>query len=85
MDDIDKKILTLLQEDSTIPVAELAALRVERPGRPENHLLLVETGDEVLDYREAVSYFAGSKQVVLEGGDHGFSRFAEYIPMILEF
>ena len=66
-------------------VAELAALRVERPGRPENHLLLVETGDEVLDYREAVSYFAGSKQVVLEGGDHGFSRFAEYIPMILEF
>lgn len=65
--------------------AELAALRVERPSRPENHLLLAETGDEVLDYREAVAYFAGSKQVVLEGGDHGFSRFTQYIPVILEF
>lgn len=65
--------------------AELAALRVERLSRPENHLLLVETGDEVLDYREAVAYFAGARQVVLEGGDHGFSRFTDYLPAILEF
>jgi predicted esterase YcpF (UPF0227 family) len=66
-------------------VAELDALKVERPSRPENHLLLAETGDAVLDYREAVAYFAGSRQIVLEGGDHGFSRFAEFIPTILEF
>lgn len=65
--------------------AELAALRVERLSRPEHHLLLAETGDEVLDYREAVAYFAGSKQIVLEGGDHGFSQFSQYIPTILEF
>jgi predicted esterase YcpF (UPF0227 family) len=65
--------------------AELAALRVERLTRPEDHLLLVETGDEVLDYREAVGYFAGARQIVLEGGDHGFTRFADYIPTILEF
>lgn len=65
--------------------AELAALRTERLSRPENHLLLVETGDEVLDYREAVDYFAGARQIVLEGGDHGFSRFADYIPTIVEF
>lgn len=64
---------------------ELAALRVERLARPTDHLLLVETGDQVLDYREAVAYFAGARQVVLEGGDHGFTRFAEYIPTILEF
>lgn len=65
--------------------AELAGLTVERLARPENHLLLVETGDEVLDYREAVAYFAGARQVALEGGDHGFSRFTDYIPAILEF
>lgn len=64
---------------------ELAALRVERLSRPQDHLLLVETGDAVLDYREAVSYFAGARQIVLEGGDHGFTRFADYIPTILEF
>ncbi|MFA5082449.1 MAG: YqiA/YcfP family alpha/beta fold hydrolase [Hydrogenophilaceae bacterium] len=64
---------------------ELASLRVERLARPENHLLLVETGDQVLDYREAVDYFAGARQIVLDGGDHGFSRFTDYIPTILEF
>jgi predicted esterase YcpF (UPF0227 family) len=64
---------------------ELQGLRVLRIARPENHLLLVETGDAVLDYREAVAYFQGSRQVVLEGGEHGFSRFAEHIPTILEF
>ena len=64
---------------------ELAALRLDRLTRPDNHLLLVETGDEVLDYREAVEYFAGARQIVLDGGDHGFSRFAEYLPTIVEF
>lgn len=66
-------------------LAELASLQVERLARPDRHLLLVETGDEVLDYREAVDYFAGACQIVLEGGDHGFSRFADYIPTLLEF
>jgi predicted esterase YcpF (UPF0227 family) len=66
-------------------VSELDALRIDRLSQPENALLLVETGDEVLDYREAVNYFAGSKQIVLEGGDHGFSQFSHYIPTILEF
>jgi hypothetical protein len=65
--------------------AELNALQVERLTCPENYLLLAETGDEVLDYREAVSYFDGAKQIVLDGGDHGFSRFTDYIPTILEF
>jgi hypothetical protein len=66
-------------------LAELQALKVPAITKPERYLLLVETGDEVLDYREAVAYFAGARQVVLEGGDHGFSHFAEYIPTILEF
>lgn len=64
---------------------ELRALHVPEPSRPEDHFLLVETGDAVLDYREAVAYFRGARQVVLEGGDHGFTRFADHIPQILEF
>ena len=66
-------------------LAELKALAVPRLSRPEDCLLLAETGDQVLDYREAVAYFAGARQIVLEGGDHGFTRFAEYIPAIVEF
>lgn len=66
-------------------LAELTALDIPRIGRPERYLLLVETGDAVLDYREAVGRYAGARQVVLDGGDHGFSRFEEYIPKILAF
>jgi predicted esterase YcpF (UPF0227 family) len=65
--------------------AELDALRVPAITRPERYLLLAETGDEVLDYREAVAYYAGARQEVLEGGDHGFTRFTEYLPAILAF
>ena len=49
------------------------------------YLLLVETGDEVLDYRQAVERYAGGRQVVLEGGDHSFTRFPELVPQIIEF
>ena len=52
---------------------------------PERYLLLVETGDEVLDYREAVQKYAGARQVVIEGGDHALHSFPEQIPLILEF
>jgi hypothetical protein len=52
---------------------------------PERYLLLVETGDEVLDYREAVWKYAGCRQVVVEGGDHSLASFPEHLPLILEF
>jgi len=65
-------------------LAELQSLALT-PARQDNYLLLVETGDEVLDYREAVAFYTGARQVVLEGGDHGFTRFTEYLPAILEF
>ena len=53
--------------------------------RPERYLLIVETGDEVLDYRAAVRKFRGAKQVVVQGGDHTLVTFPEQIPLILEF
>lgn len=65
--------------------AELNACAVAPITRSERYLLLAETGDTVLDYREAVDFYAGAQQVVLAGGDHGFSRFTEYLPAILAF
>ena len=53
--------------------------------RPQRYLLLVETGDEVLDYRLAVKKYAGAREVIVEGGDHGLKSFPEHIPMVLEF
>lgn len=51
----------------------------------QRYLLLVETGDEVLDYREAVQKYAGARQIVIEGGDHSLMSFPEHVPLILEF
>jgi predicted esterase YcpF (UPF0227 family) len=52
---------------------------------PARYLLLVETGDEVLDYREALGRYRGCQQVVIEGGDHTLRTFPEHIPRILAF
>jgi uncharacterized protein len=64
---------------------ELLALQVLRITRPARYFLLVETGDEVLDFREAVAYYAGSLQYVRGGGDHAFTEFVPQIPAILRF
>ena len=66
-------------------LAELAALDVPAISQPERYLLLAQTGDEVLDYRDAVAYYAGAKQIIEEGGDHGFAGFERHFQTILDF
>ena len=66
-------------------VAFLRTLNVERISDPARYLLLVQTGDETLDYRLAVKLYAGCRQVVQEGGSHSFENFASVLPMILQF
>ena len=65
-------------------IEQLRALEAPRV-TPENYLLLLETGDEVLDYRLAVARYAGCHQTVFEGGDHSFTHFAELLPQLLEY
>jgi predicted esterase YcpF (UPF0227 family) len=52
---------------------------------PRRYLLLVETGDEVLDYRRAIERYAGAEQVVVQGGDHSLQSFPQHLARILEF
>jgi predicted esterase YcpF (UPF0227 family) len=52
---------------------------------PQRYLLLVETGDEVLDYRRAVERYSGAEQAVVQGGDHTLQSFPRHLPRILEF
>lgn len=66
-------------------VAEMKALEVERTTMPERYWLLVETGDELLDYRQAVAKYAGARQTVIEGGDHSFRCFDDFLDPILQF
>ena len=52
---------------------------------PKRYLLLVETGDEVLDYRQAVARYSGAQQIVIDGGDHSLQSFPQHLQRILEF
>ncbi len=63
--------------------AQLQA-QVARP-TPARYWLLLEEGDEVLDWRQAADFYAGCRQAVLTGGDHSFTRFPDFMPQILEF
>lgn len=65
--------------------AEFGALRVPRISRPDRYFLLARTGDALLDWREAVEYYAGAWQYVAGGGDHGWADFAEEVPAVLRF
>ena len=65
-------------------LAELRALEIESVS-PRRYLLIVRTGDEVLDYREAVAKYRGSEMIVEEGGDHGFADFDRYVDRALAF
>lgn len=52
---------------------------------PERYWLLLEEGDEVLDWRQARDFYAGCRQTVLPGGDHSFTMFPDFVPQLIEF
>lgn len=52
---------------------------------PERYLLIVETGDEVLDYHAAMQRYAGARQLVIEGGDHSLQSFPRHLDLIAHF
>jgi len=63
----------------------LAAIYLPVLQRPEKLWLMVQTADEVLDYREAVTYYRDAPQLVEEGGDHRFQGFPRHLPAIIDF
>lgn len=66
-------------------VDALRRMQVTQISDPARYLLLVQTGDEVLDYRHAVQFYAGCRQLVQTGGNHAFEDFGAVIPQILHF
>ena len=71
---LDERHMKVLEEADT-PVIR----------QPDNYWLLLQTGDEVLDYRLAVHKYAECRQLVEEGGDHGFQGFERHIPAAVTF
>lgn len=48
-------------------------------------MLLLQTGDETLDYRDAVSQYAQAKIIIEQGGNHRFEGYQNHIKNIIEF
>lgn len=66
-------------------IDELKALSVSRITLPERYFLIAATGDEVLDWREMARHYAGARQLVIQGSDHGISDFHDHVDQVLEF
>lgn len=65
-------------------VDELRALEVDHI-TPRRYLLIVATGDEVLDYRDAARRYAGCEQIIIPGSDHGLREFADHLDTVVRF
>ncbi|MGI9278464.1 MAG: YqiA/YcfP family alpha/beta fold hydrolase [Endozoicomonas sp.] len=70
---------------TTAHVDQLRTLETHDIQRPEDILLLAQTGDEVLNYKKAVEKYQGSKMIIQEGGNHAFQFFDKALPMVFQF
>ena len=51
----------------------------------ENYWLMVQTGDETLDYRLAIEKYTGARQLIEEDGDHSFQGVERWITEAIYF
>jgi predicted esterase YcpF (UPF0227 family) len=66
-------------------IEQLQAINIERLNRPNGKLLLLQTGDETLDYRLAVEKYSDCPSVIEPGGNHSYEGFMERLPSIFHF
>lgn len=72
---------SILRDD----MAVLKALEHEQLAHPENYMVLLQTGDETLDYRQARARYARSNLIIEHGGDHSFVDYDKHLQAIFEF
>jgi hypothetical protein len=66
-------------------IAQFRDLYIEKVTQPERYLILLQTGDDTLDYRQALQQYAGCSFIVEQGGSHEFSGFERHLDKILSF
>ena len=66
-------------------IAEIRQLHCEELKHPENFMVLLQTGDETLDYRLAAEKFAASELLVRQGGNHSYVDYEAELPAIFDY
>jgi len=64
-------------------VQELRDLACGELKNPSNYFCIIAKGDEVLDWREMHARYQHSQVLLLEGGDHALSDFADHLPTVM--
>ena len=63
----------------------LRSLAPKKIKNPHKILVLLESGDEILDYKMTISYFRGANIDIFLGGDHSYSSFELKLEKIKKF
>jgi predicted esterase YcpF (UPF0227 family) len=66
-------------------IDRLKALYVSELHDPSRYKVLLQTGDETLDYTIAAKKYAACELQIEEGGDHSFVNYDAHLPSIFKF
>jgi len=66
-------------------IEQLEMMKVAQITDVKRYLVLLQTGDETLDYREAELKYKGCQMIIEQGGDHSFVDLERFLPEIMQF
>ena len=66
-------------------MGELLQLEKSPLENPDNFWVLLQTGDEILDYRQAVRKYGEPNCLIRAKGSHSYDNFESELPAVFKF